>query len=99
MSWYVLSVVPHSTLRVCERAAELGFETYNPMLRTIEASRNGRKPPAEILRPLFVGYAFVRFSEDSRGFDIFHRAFDNSSQHDGSGIDGCLGLSQRICSR
>jgi transcription antitermination factor NusG len=90
--WHVLSVVPHSTARVCERAAELGATTYCPMLRTIDGSRNGRKAPTEVSKPLFGGYVFVSLPTDKPRFDIFHRAFANSSQHDGGGIDGCLGL-------
>ena len=32
--WYTLRVIPQSQARVCQRARELGFETYAPMSRT-----------------------------------------------------------------
>ena len=71
--WYTLSVIPQSQARVCQRAKELGIETYAPMSRTPPMVRKfGRKRVAEAeVRPLMPGYVFVAMSTLSPRFDLF----------------------------
>lgn len=73
--WYMLGVIPQSQLRVCQRAKELGFETYCPMSRMPPQVRKfGRKRvAAEVIRPLMPGYVFVAMPTSAPRFDLFQR--------------------------
>jgi transcription antitermination factor NusG len=71
--WYTLSVIPQSQARVCQRAKELGIETYAPMSRTPPVVRKfGRKRVTEAeVRPLMPGYVFVSLSAFEPRFYLF----------------------------
>lgn len=75
--WYVLAVIPHSQLRVCERAKELGISTYCPMSKTIAVVRHRK---VEIVRPLMPGYVFIALPVDGPRFDLFEQADPDSSR-------------------
>lgn len=63
MTWYVLCVAPSSEQSVAKRAADRGFESYCPMMRTFDT----KKPSIEVTRPLMPGYLFI----NDPLFDIF----------------------------
>jgi len=91
--WYTLSVIPQSQARVCQRARELGIETYAPMSRTPPMVRKfGRKRVAEAqVRPLMPGYVFVSLPTVGARFDVFDPASSGPEA-----IRGSLGF---ICAR
>src|SRR5271156_1099862 len=78
--WYTLRVIPQSQARVCQRAKELGFETYAPMSRTPpQVRRFGRKRVvAAEVRPLMPGYVFVAMPSYRPRFDRF-QPFDREN--------------------
>ena len=80
--WYTLCVIPQSQARVCQRAKELGIETYAPMSRTPPHVRKfGRQHvvAAEVC-PLMPGYVFVSLPSYRPRFDLFqHREFELGS--------------------
>lgn len=75
--WYVLSVIPHSQLRVCERAKDLGISTYCPMGKMIAIVRHRK---VETVRPLMPGYVFVALPALEPRFDLFEQADPDSSR-------------------
>src|SRR5271156_7133176 len=87
--WYTLRVIPQSQARVCQRAKELGFETYAPMSRTPPQVRKfGRKRVvAAEVRPLMPGYVFVLLSVLDPRFYLFQ-----SSTEGKEAIHGALRL-------
>ena len=87
--WYTLSVIPQSQARVCQRAKELGIETYAPMSRTPPMVRKfGRKRVTEAeVRPLMPGYVFVALSTLDPRFYLFQ-----ATREPQEGIRGALRL-------
>lgn len=86
--WYTLSVIPQSQARVCQRAREIGIETYVPMSRTPPMVRKfGRKRVTEAeVRPLMPGYVFVSLSGLNAPFGIF------DPRHGSEALRGSLGF-------
>jgi transcription antitermination factor NusG len=86
--WYTLSVIPQSQARVCQRARELGIETYVPMSRTPPTVRKfGRLRVAEAeVRPLMLGYVFVSLPSLNAQFGIF------DPRHGSEALRGSLGF-------
>lgn len=89
--WYVLSVIPQSQARVCQRARELGIETYTPMSRTPPQVRKfGRKRVTEAeVRPLMPGYVFVSLPRLDAPFGLF------DPRHGSEALRGSLGFISR----
>lgn len=87
--WYTLCVIPHAQARVCQRARELGIETYAPMSRTPPQLRKfGRQRVTEAeVRPLMPGYVFVSLSACDPRFYLFQATAEPQE-----GIRGALRL-------
>jgi transcription antitermination factor NusG len=72
MHWYTLIIEPRSWERVAERAGEMGYATYCPMLR--ERVTDGRRAGQITERPALGGYMFVDMPGPARRFDLFKPA-------------------------
>ena len=101
--WYTLSVIPQSQARVCQRAKELGIETYAPMSRTPPMVRKfGRKRVTEAeVRPLMPGYVFVSLSAIDPRFYLFQGHREAQEAIRGairllSGPDGPMPVSEAV---
>ena len=101
--WYTLRVIPQSQARVCQRAKELGIETYVPMSRTPPMVRKfGRnRVVGPEVRPLMPGYVFVSlFALDPR-FYLFHGSTEGKEAIHGalrllSGPEGPMAISEAV---
>ena len=106
--WYTVCIVPQSHPRFCQRAKELGIETYTPMSRTPPQVRKfGRqRVVAAEIRPLMPGYVFVSLSAVDPRFYLFQASAEGPEAIRGSlrllrGPDGPMAVQRvplsRIC--
>ena len=101
--WYTACIVPQSQPRFCQRAQELGIETYTPMSRTVPQVRKfGRKLVTEAsIRPLMPGYVFVSLSAVDPRFYLFQASGEGPEAIRGSlrllrGPDGPMAVSEAV---
>lgn len=89
--WYTLSVIPQSQARVCQRARELGIETYVPMSRTPPMVRKfGRQRVTEAeVRPLMPGYVFVSMPRIEAPFGLFDPRYGSEALRGSLGFISC----------
>ena len=101
--WYTVCIVPQSQPRFCQRAKELGIETYTPMSRTppqVRKFRRQRVIGAEV-RPLMPGYVFVSLSAVDPRFYLFQASAEGPEAIRGSlrllrGPDGPMAVSEAV---
>ena len=101
--WYTLCVVPQSQPRFCQRAKELGIETYTPMSRMPPHVRKfGRqRVVAAEVRPLMPGYVFVSLSARDPRFYLFQASTAGQEAIHGAlrllrGPDGPMAVSDAV---
>ena len=101
--WYTVCIVPQSQPRFCQRAHELGIETYTPMSRTPPQVRKfGRQRVVRAeVRPLMPGYVFVSLSAVDPRFYLFQASADGHEAIHGAlrllrGPDGPMAISEAV---